>query len=93
MREILALAKGNPGAINALMNMASNPTPETVDVIETIQKSTIRGTDIYILFNDLCHGDTDKVIKLCKDCPIDVLQDACSRQDRSGVGLVSQYLN
>jgi hypothetical protein len=85
MNEILALSKGNPGAMMFLMNAPQH-------VVQAIEKTSIRGADIYVLHSDLCNRNMQKVEKLLKNCPIDVLQDACSRQDYSGQTLVAPYL-
>ena len=53
---------------------------------------SIRGTNLYVLWSDLCDKDLEKVEKLCKDCPDDILEDACSRQDYSGQELIAEYL-
>lgn len=54
---------------------------------------TIRGTNLYILFSDLCEMDLNKIITLLNDCPGNILEDACNRQDRSGKKIVDKYLN
>ena len=64
---------------------------------EFIQKleeaKSIRGTNLYALWSDLCGKDMAKVETLCKNCPTDILEDACNRQDYSGRELVSEYVS
>ena len=57
-----------------------------------IECSSIRGTNIWVLYSDLCDKDLNKVYWLCESCPSDILEDACSRQDYSGRALVAGYL-
>lgn len=91
-QQFMEWSKGNPGALMFLLKLMQNPVAG-LQVIPAIEKSGIRGTDLYVLHSDLCGKDMDKVIKLVTNCPIDVLQDACSRQDYSGRALVAEYLN
>jgi len=90
MNEVVELASGNPGAIACLMSL------DGVDysiIIPVIKEANIRGTEIYILWSDLSGKDNTVMRKLCENCPIDILKDASSRQDYSGVELVKPYLN
>lgn len=91
MQTFFSLAKGNPGAMNFLMQLASPTVP--IRIVAKIENSGIVGTDLYVLFSDLCNRDMQKVITLVDKCPLDVLKDACSRQDYSGRELISEYLN
>ena len=91
MKTFHSLANGNPGALHFLMQLGRTDVP--VRTVEKIEKSGIIGTDLYVLYSDLCDRDMYKVVKLVDDCPLDILKDACSRQDYSGRELVSKYLN
>jgi len=91
LTEIVNLSQGNPGAMTFLMDLANNVDGNSVVIFSTLQKTSIRGTDIYVLWSDLCNKDRNKVAKLCNDCPESVLIDACSRQDYSGIELVKDY--
>ena len=86
------LANGNPGAFSFLMELVTQHPEKAISIIDTIERTSIVGTDLYVLWSDLCNKDMNKVEKLCKNCPNDVLIDACSRQDYSGIKLVSKYL-
>lgn len=93
MKELIELSAGNPGAVNALMNLKLSGTAEArkiLDIIESIP--TLRGTNVYVLFSDLGGNDVNRVYRLCTECPADILEDACSRQDYSGRQLVEPYL-
>lgn len=92
MQQLFQLSGGNPGALTFLMELMQNPVVG-LKVLPTIQEQGIKGTDLYVLWSDLCGKDLDKVVKLVENCPADVLKNACSRQDYSGRGLVAQYLN
>lgn len=56
------------------------------------QIESLRGTNIYVLWSDLCDKDMFRVAVLCASCPNDILEDACSRQDYSGRALVREYM-
>ncbi len=62
-------------------------------VLQLLDKNGIYGTDIYILYNDICNKDCFKVLALLSAVEIGyldpiVLADACSRQDYSGKNLI-----
>lgn len=90
----LEWAKGNPGAMSFLMEL-NRQDEETVKVITEclVRNYKIRGTNLYVLYSDLCNRDLEKVKELCENCPDAILTDACSRQDYSGKELVTQYFN
>ena len=94
MKSVLELAKwseGNPGALSFLVQNVQHP--EFYKVESTLKNGTsLRGTNIWVLWSDLCGKDIINVIKLCDNCPLPVLEDACSRQDYSGRALVAEYL-
>lgn len=93
MQQILQWSAGNPGAMMFLMSLME---PENgikgITITQTLEKAkSIRGTNLYVLWSDLCDKDLDKVEALCKNCPLDILEDACNRQDYSGRKLVEKY--
>jgi hypothetical protein len=73
-----------------LFNIKLNKYETIFDTL--VKADTLRGTNLWVLYSDLCDKDIFKVATLCKNCPQDILEDACSRQDYSGRALVSQYL-
>lgn len=90
---VMRMAAGNPGAMNCLIGMINQCEPEiTQDIFTTLAELDIKGTDIYVLWSDLCDKDYTKMWFLTQNCPADILKDACSRQDWSGVELVKPYL-
>ena len=90
MRDsIFAYGQGNPGAISFLAML--DDLEHFVIITKLDVATSIRGTNIWTLYSDLCGKDMDKVIALCKNCPTELLEDACSRQDRSGKELVKEY--
>jgi hypothetical protein len=90
MDTLLDLAKGNPGAANFLINLTHSSVP--VNTVRAIENSGIVGADLYVLYSDLCGRDMDKIVKLVDNCPLDVLKDACGRQDYSGRELIAEYI-
>jgi hypothetical protein len=95
MEELIKWSEGNPGALNFLAEVFMNPQTDIVTAITINNKikacPTLRGTNLYILYSDLCDKDMDRVVFLCKNCPNNVLEDACNRQDYSGKILVEEY--
>lgn len=96
---ILRLAQGNPGAASFLIDLEHNhektglgSTKAFVILSKINHCPSIRGSAIYVLWNDLCERDYEKCYKLCRNCPDEVLTDACLRQDYSGKELVADYL-
>jgi hypothetical protein len=89
MNKISKLTEGNPGAMAALCELNTI----SYSYLEYLENFGIKGTDIYILWNDICDRDTKKTSMLINAAregilKIDVLKDACSRQDRSGKQLI-----
>lgn len=93
MKKIIKWANGNPGALTFLLELIDNKnTAKAMVIIPKLKETSIRGTNLYILWSDLCDKDMDKVYYLCINCPVNILEDACSRQDYSGKELVKNYL-
>jgi hypothetical protein len=90
--EFIQLMDGNPGAAHFLTTLMGLPLEKQEVILGKIREGKIKGTDLWVLFSDLCQKDYEKVVLLCEKCPTSVLADACSRQDYSGRELVSQYL-
>lgn len=85
---IVKMSKGNPGAAIALSElMQIRP-----DTVEKINNYGIHGTDVYVLYSDLCGRNPFKAADLVDNCPEEILIDACSRQDYSGRELVAPYV-
>lgn len=89
---IMKYSQGNPGAVQFLMEMINDLEHAVVIAIKLEAIPSLKGTNLYVLWSDLCNKDMSLVAKLCKDCPNDILADACSRQDYSGRKLVKPYL-
>lgn len=94
MKNIILYGEGNPGAMSFLLLLMNPENAKSYDVVapRLEEATSIRGTNLYVLWSDLCGRDLDKVVKLCKTCPINILEDACNRQDYSGCELVRPYL-
>ena len=96
----IKLSDGNPGAMTALMDVyrsVEQVDPYAVMGIITyilhIDRLEIYGTDIYVLWNDICDRDASKTIAVLKANTLDLisdqdLKDACHRQDRKGSEMV-----
>lgn len=99
--EVLTkMSNGNPGATVALFELVEhNEEVDPDDFMKqmgsvlSLDTYGIYGTDIYILFNDICNKDVVKMIAVLRATQLGffsaaTLKDACSRQDRSGVEMV-----
>ena len=98
---ITKLADGNPGAASCLCRLLEitfeNPHNLPINganMLLLLDRWGIYGTDIYVLWNDICDGDFVKVLELLSATYLNllnpsVLVDACSRQDRSGKSLIN----
>ena len=95
MNQIMEWSNGNPGAMTFLGSLVSiENVVRTNTIIQKLEVAkSIRGTNLWVLFSDLCGKDLSKVECLCKNCLTEILEDACSRQDYSGRELVSQWLS
>lgn len=95
MKQIIQWSQGNQGALTFLMSiMQPENAVKGITIIQKLEEAkSIRGTNLYVLWADLCGRDMSKVETLCKNCPTDILEDACNRQDYSGRELVSKYVS
>jgi hypothetical protein len=96
MEQIMRLSNGNPGAMTCLMGLLTGDIENSVaglTILPKVEELGISGTDLYVLWSDLCGKDYQKMAELCKNCLSDVLIDASSRQDYSGRELVKDYFD
>lgn len=91
---VIVLANGNQGAINFLMELVhgNHELGSIVNVLKFAITKKVMGTDLYVLWNDLCDRNMATVFATVHDISWDVLADACSRQDYSGRQLVANYI-
>lgn len=96
MKDLIDMSEGNPGALTCLVGIMQFEKTEDlvkgIKIITTLKKLNITGTDIYVFWSDLSNKDYSIMYDLCEKCPEDVLKDACSRQDYSGIELVKEYI-
>jgi hypothetical protein len=91
--KIITLSKGNSGALTFLLELYKYNVFVFIEILQRIESiPSLVGTNLYVLWSDLCEQNMEQVIKLCANCPNDILADACSRQDYSGRELVKEYL-
>jgi hypothetical protein len=97
---ITKMAEGNPGALTAMMNLIKE-TPKidpdnimgSIGTLLMLDTWGIYGTDIYVLWSDICGRDTAKTISVIRACQLGIfnptiLKDATHRQDYSGKKLI-----
>ena len=98
---VMKMCEGNPGAINVIMEML-NTENNKIDPdslmgglikILSLDDMGIYGSDIYVLYNDLCDKQVVKVFALLRGHQLgfldtSTLKNACSKQDRSGKKMI-----
>lgn len=90
---IFIWSEGNFGAMAFLNSVFSLDEEKKNSILSKLDEmKSIRGSNAYVLWSDLCGKNLAKVQKLCENCPSEILENACSRQDYSGIKLVSNYL-
>jgi hypothetical protein len=97
---MVKMSDGNPGALNALMDILTNSEKIDPDgamgglgAILLLDTYGIYGADIYVLHNDICNRKLNLTMACLRACqlglfPSATLKQACARQDRSGTSLV-----
>ena len=96
MNDIIEMSEGNPGAMVCLLDMFKFEKQEEllygIKIISTLKKYQIKGTDIYVLWNDLSNKDYKTMSMLCETVPRNELILACSKQDYSGIEIIKPYI-
>lgn len=89
------MGEGNPGAMTAMMQLIGYTKTSFggFGSILHLDSFEIYGTDIYVLWSDICERDIVKMQAVLRACklglfPSNTLKDACSRQDYSGRSMV-----
>ena len=93
------MGEGNPGAMTALMQLIGDAKtdPDSAfggfGAILLLDSFEIYGTDIYVLWSDICDRDIVKTQAVLRACqlgllPSNTLKDACHRQDYSGRSMI-----
>ena len=101
MDVVVKMCDGNPGAMDALVSLLK---PENVKIdpdnimgplgpILSLDSFGIYGTDIYVLFSDICGRNIAKMVAVIRATQMglfsrDILKDAAHRQDYSGRDMV-----
>lgn len=99
---VVKMSEGNPGAMNAIMEMLK-PENQEIDpdsvmggMMKVLALDTlgIYGSDIYVLHSDICGRDMVKMFAVLRAHQLgflngSVLKDACGRQDYSGREIIN----
>lgn len=96
---VVKMSRGNPGAMQAMLeagNHAKRVDPSGLGWLGPIlmlDALEIYGTDIYVLWADICNRNTSKFIGIIRAVQLGLLsdstlKDAASRQDYSGRKLI-----
>ena len=99
MSSIMKLADGNPGAMSALFELLNTKCdPDNfmggLGNLLSLDTHMIYGSDIYVLYSDLCNKDVVRMCAVLRSVQLgilqeSILQDACSRQDYSGREMIN----
>jgi hypothetical protein len=92
--DLTKRSQGNPGAMQCLVDLISRPPEElmgSIKIIQQLDELEILGSDIYIFWNDLAGKDFQVMENLASFAPSQLLKEACSRQDRSGIELIKEW--
>jgi len=99
-QTVMKMTDGNPGAAQAMimmLNCNAKIDPESAlgqfSGMVSLDSFGIFGTDIYVLWSDICGKDMPKMLAVLRSVQLgfftrEVLRDACSRQDYSGREMV-----
>ena len=97
---MVKMSGGNPGAMSALVELlvegeATDPdnfmgSLGTILLLDTLE---IYGTDIYVLYSDICQRKVNLMVAILRAYQLGyldgaTLKDASHRQDRSGASLI-----
>jgi hypothetical protein len=94
------MSEGNPGALTAMMEIhqsAEKIDPDAfmgpLSPILSLDTLGIYGSDIYVLWSDICHRNTAKMITVLRGWQLgyingDKVADAAHRQDYSGSDMI-----
>ncbi|QSW90730.1 hypothetical protein J0383_07940 [Flavobacterium endoglycinae] len=99
MKAVVKMADGNYGAVTPLLELLESDhiDPDNalggIGVLLFLDSLGIYGTDLYVLYSDICGQDIVKMIAVLRATQMGIfetwtLKDACSRQDFSGRDLV-----
>ena len=97
---VVKMSNGNPGAMNVIALLLKQA--DRIDEYDAmggfgkillLDSFEIYGTDIYVLYNDICGRDLVKMIAVLRATQMgmfssSILKDACHRQDYSGRDMV-----
>lgn len=78
------LSAGNTGCANAIVQHHKYNTEQTIEVINKLRELGIKGTDVYVLYNDIAEYDFNCLHSIVKYTEPSKLITACSKQDRTG---------
>lgn len=83
MDAMIKMSEGNPGAINALMDIsvqAASIDPQdafgAMGVILSLDTHQIYGTDIYVLYSDKCQRNVRKVLVLLRAVQLGIMPES-----------------
>ena len=90
--EFISYSAGNPGTLSFLQQLDKD-NPKHGIILDTLGEApAIRGSYLWVLYSDLADRNLNTVYNLCCNVPIDILVDACLREDYSGLELIKPFM-
>lgn len=74
--KVITLANGNPGAVRALAMAAKAQIGVDFDPLSKLDDLEIYGTDVYVLFNDVCDNNAVRFVALLMAHDLDCVSAA-----------------
>lgn len=90
--ELREYSLNNPGALSFLVRLDTDNADHQTIINTLMAAPTIKGPNLYTLWSDLANKNLDTLCNLCRNVPIDILIDACSREDYSGQALIAPFV-
>ena len=72
--------------------IAINSSSNSNSILTIIKEYGIVGTDIYILWSDICNNNLDLMSYILNNSPKEIVIEAASKQDYSGRQILSKWI-
>lgn len=76
MDRVEKLVDGNPGALRVVIQAMEENITLAISGLERLERGEIRGSEIWILFKDICKSDTTKFLSVVNARPMEDLKQS-----------------